>query len=322
MQVKKTTLSVALAFGFCSSFAYAQVPANDLPTIRIDKNGNAVPIRSAKEEIQIKLPTERDKVNQALGQIKSRALTPQDIRDLKTLKMDIERAQATPYPSTAKPVTRTIPINLDSGVEPPVLRLSQGMQTSIVFSDMNGSPWNIDHVSYNQSMFSDDSVQSEGSDDSAGTNIISLSPKQPAAYGNVSIKLRGLSTPIMFVLTTGQKAVDFRIDAKVAGNNPDSQYQTSVYRSYPSIDEALTSFLDGVVPEEAKELKIEEARGSRAWTYQNNLYVKTKGTIAYPAYMASAKSTNGSNIYRFNGVKSNVTIMQNGQIFTAYLKTR
>lgn len=324
-KIKKPTayLCLVLMTSLFSGQANAQSAdiSNEKPTIRIDPTtGQSVPIYEPKT-IKVRIPTEREKVEQALGRIKSMALTTQDYKDLKTLNLDVQKSQVTPYPSTAKPITRSLALNLDPGVQPPVLRLSQGMQTSIVFSDGNGQAWNIESVSYNKGMFEDDRGQGEGSD-STDTNILSLSPKNPAAYGNVSIKLKGLSTPVMFVLTTGQSQVDFRVDAKVPGGNPDSTYHTVSSGSYPSIDENMMGFLDGVPPSGAKELKFEEARGARAWSYQNNLYIKTRGTVAYPAYMAAAKSTSGANVYRFNGIKQSVTLMQDGQIFSAYPKTR
>lgn len=277
----------------------------------------------AGEPPQVVYPRTTEIVQDQIDQIEDFQLTPEQFEKLKEIYIEREKQKASPYISPAKPVTRTLFINLDPGTSPPVLRLSSGQQTSIVFSDASGNPWVITNVSLNRQLFSDGreggAVQAAGGEQQT-TNVLSLEPKHPAAYGNVTITLRGLSTPVIFVLTTAQQEVDMRVDAKVPGRNPDA-LDTVAISTMPSIDGALSYFLDGVPPPEAKPLKITGAmEDCEAWLYRDNLYVRTKGDAQYPAYLSAARSTSGIAVYRYANLHNALTFTTGGQAVTVFIE--
>lgn len=73
--------------------------------------------------------------------------------------------------------------------------------------------------------------------------------------GNLAVQLRGLETPVMVTLISGQKAVDYRIDLRVPGNGPNAK--ALLGRSLPqSADPALLNILEGVPPAGNTALKI------------------------------------------------------------------
>ncbi len=203
------------------------------------------------------------------------------------------------------------------------MRLSMGQQTSVVFSDYNGQPWFIQNVALNRESF-DDGKQSSGQNGQAApnvapTNILSLSPKSPAAYGNVTVTLKGLSTPIILILTAAQQEVDMRVDAKVPGRNPDSAATVNML-TMPMIDGGLTYFLDGVPPKEANRLKVTGMDGVEAWLYKQNLYVRAKADAQYPAYTNAARSTSGTSVYRYAGMQNSITFTTGGQAVTVFIE--
>ena len=128
-----------------------------------------------------------------------------------------------------------------------------------------------------------------------------------------------MSTPIIFTLTSGQPQMDARVDAKVEGMNPDA-LETVQISKYPTIDDSLTSFLDGAPPSSAKKLQVTGGKDIRAWSYNGNLYLRVKADAQYPAYLSAAKSTSGMSIYRFSGIKNSITLLAQGQAFTVFIK--
>lgn len=272
-------------------------------------------------EVIVPMPTTSEIVGQSIDDIDEAQLTDAQYQRLKQLFLRKERQKATPYPSPAKPITRTLPINLDPGVSPPVLRLSQGQLTSIVFSDVTGQPWNIQQVVMNRKLFSDGRDE-QGANASAAqepTNVLTIDPLAPAAYGSVSIRLKGLPTPVIFVLAAGQQEVDLRVDAKVPGHNPDAVDAVN-FTSMPTIDALLSAFLDGVPPKDARRLKVSGLANTEAWLYQENLYLRTNADAQYPAYMAAARSTSGKAVYRFASRHNSVTLLANGRAVTVFIE--
>lgn len=270
----------------------------------------------------IKQPSGSEIRQETLSQLGDLQLTPEQMNIIKNIQLQRDRANAMPYTTAAKPVTRTLSINLNPGIQPPVIRLAMGMQTSIVFSDGAGNPWFIDNVVLNRSLFNDQRQETNSNKDQTnykGTNILTLEPMTSTPYGNVSITLKGMTTPIILILTSGGKEVDVRVDTKVPGHNPDSFIAQS-YRTMPSSDENLGYFLDGIPPSGSKALKVRGFPGTEAWLYQNNTYVKTTAEVQFPAFISAAKATTGMGIYKFNGKLSSVTVLSGGRAITTFLE--
>lgn len=263
-------------------------------------------------------------MERAVRQIENMQLTPEQVERLKSIYIERQQQRSMPYLNPAKPVTRTLLVNLDPGVAPPTLRLSRGQQTSLVFSDVSGQPWMIEKVSMNRQLFSDGRVIGAGQGGQGGqaetpTNVLSIEALTPAAYGNVTVTLRGQSTPVIFVLTTGQAEVDMRVDAKVPGRNPDAEAEVSM-QAAPGLDNAMPYFLDGVPPASAKRLRVTGLDGAEAWVYDRNLYVKARANAQYPAYFAAARSTSGVSVYRYVGVPKAATFTIGGRAQTAFFE--
>jgi intracellular multiplication protein IcmK len=271
---------------------------------------------------EVVMPKPHDVVEQSIDDIEDAQLTDEQYERLKKLYLRSERQKAQPYVVPAKPIIRTLPINLDPGVKPPVLRVTKGQLTTIVFSDVNGEPWLIKDVGLNRQMYSDGKGGNggkEGGQPTEPTNVLTLEPLTVAAYGNVSVILKGLSTPVIFMLASAQAEVDVRVDAKVPGRNPDGTDKIE-FTTMPGIDAALTPFLDGVPPQQARRLKVTGLAKTEAWMFQDNLYVRTEADVQYPAYMSSARSTAGRAVYRFDSRLNSVTLLSNGRAVTVFIE--
>jgi len=281
------------------------------------------PASGLSKQVQPKVvyPAPNEIADSTLDMVEQLNLSPEQIDRLKAMKIERERSKATPYVVPPKPVTRTLPVSLDPGVSPPVLRLTKGQQSSIVFSDNTGQPWMVENVSVNCAFFKIDACAQDDKGKAAAkpTNILTIEAANEAAYGNVTVTLRGLSTPVIFVLTSAQQEVDMRVDAKIPGHNPDGQESVS-FNAMPTIDTALTSFLDDVPPKGAQNLTVSGLDGVEAWMFDDCLYVRVRGDAQYPAFLSTARSTSGVSVYRYAEKHSSATFLIGGQAVTVFIQ--
>ncbi len=263
------------------------------------------------------LPTNTQRqagVVRVVKELKSMQLAAPEVASIKNIQLNHMRAASTPYIKSPRAGTRTLMLDLSPGVAPPTIYLANGQLSSLVFSDMGGNPWMIERVALNRSLFNDAAKSDRD------TNVLSLESLQPVAQGNISIMLRGLSTPVIFSLISDENpTMDARVDVKVPGRNPDYAMQTVQTDNAPTIDHGLSYFLDGVPPKEARKLKSSSTQ-VEAWVLDQQLYIRTQADLQYPAYFASARSTSGMAVYRFNQIYKMVTLLSQGRAQTIFFE--
>lgn len=301
----------------------------------------------------------KEEMQKKVNIVKDVQLTKQQQDDLKATILSQNRALASPYSDVPTPVTRSMNIKFTPGLTPPIVRLSANMLTTIVFTDSQGNPWNIQNVSLNRNLFSlggdaetantnnGSNKQSSNSDSKLSNqlhNILSLEPLNPIAYGNIAITLEGLETPIVLMLSTGQKEVDMRVDARISGLNPNRQNKgrfgakfgtniggsdsenayivpnsTSSNSTVTQIDDMTLLFVDGTPPKDAEPLKSSD-NSTEAWNFDNEVVVRTDKTVIYPSYTSAVTSASGVTVYRFINGTQNITFSGlNGKPTTVFL---
>jgi len=186
--------SVAFACITAANVAFAQQQGHAQPqaTAPPSPNGgqpaqadDAVPASGLGKDVgttKVVYPTASAVTDDTLNMLDQLQLSPEQAERLKQLRIEKERLKATPYVSPPQPVTRTLAVSLDPGITPPVLRLTQGQQSSIVFSDMSGNPWIIEKVSVNCDFFIIDQCQQNGS---------STMPAQGTSAGGAGAQANG-----------------------------------------------------------------------------------------------------------------------------------
>lgn len=130
----KKEFFTALLLISCSLFSVSASAEDQPPIPPQNRLGQEV----GNNPLEVVYPRPEEIVEDTLSEIEDLQLTPEQYNRLKKIYIDRERQRATPYAQPPKPITRTMQVNLDPGVSPPVLRLTRGQQTSIVFSDYNG----------------------------------------------------------------------------------------------------------------------------------------------------------------------------------------
>lgn len=216
-------------------------------------------------------------------------LTPEQILRIKQLYQTKEYAQTTTPGVPPKPTATSQFVNLSPGSTPPVIRLSQGFVSSLVFLDSTGAPWPIsaydlgDPAAFN--------IQWDKT-----SNTLMIQALKLYNYGNLAVRLRGLNTPVMLTLIPGQKAVDYRVDLRIQGFGPLAKNTVLEESLPPSANDVLLHVLDGVPPPGSRRLTV-SGGDARAWALNDKMYVRTNLTILSPGWIGSMTSADGMHAY-------------------------
>lgn len=247
---------------------------------------------AASGDNQIITPDETEVVDNKAFKDMTRSLyplNPEQIVRLKKIYQTNEYAQASTPGTPPKPTATSQFVNLSPGSTPPVIRLSQGFVSSLVFLDSTGAPWPIS--AYDLGDPSAFNIQWDKT-----SNTLMIQAMKLYNYGNLAVRLRGLNTPVMLTLIPGQKAVDYRVDLRVQGYGPNAKSMPMEEGIPPSASDILLHVLDGVPPAGSTRL-IVSGGDARAWLSNNKMYVRTNLTILSPGWLASMTSADGTHAY-------------------------
>jgi len=262
----------------------ANAPALNAPPV-----SSAPPMAANSEDSLEDLLGGNDIRSQAFSKVVNTALplSPAQIRLLRNMYDATQAASAT-YPGTfPRPTASSISIDLSPGATPPVVRLSAGFVTSLVFVDSTGEPWPIDSYSLGNPTAFNIQWDKKG-------NILLVQAIAAHRIANLAVILKGLNTPVMVTLNPGQSAMDMRVDMRVPGFGPGAK---PVYESLPGTESpVLLSLLDGIAPPGAKALKSTACENC-AWLVDKKLYLRTQFTVLSPAWVSTMSSADGTHVY-------------------------
>jgi intracellular multiplication protein IcmK len=216
-------------------------------------------------------------------------LTPDQILAIKKKYQESEYAKVSSVATPPKPTATSQFVNLSPGSTPPVIRLSQGFVSSLVFLDSTGAPWPISAYD----LGNPDAFSIEW--DKVGNTLMIQSSKL-YTYGNLAVRLQGLNTPVMLTLIPGQKAVDYRVDLRVDGYGPNAAAMPITDNLPNAANNILLHVLDGVPPEGSSRLVV-TGGDARAWLLHERMFVRTNLTILSPGWLSSMTSADGMHAY-------------------------
>lgn len=216
-------------------------------------------------------------------------LSPDEIIRLKQMYHTSEFAQASSAGTPPKPTATSQFVNLSPGSTPPVIRLSQGFVSSLVFLDSTGAPWPI--TAYDLGDPTAFNIQWDKT-----SNTLMIQASKLYTYGNLAVKLQGLNTPVMLTLIPGQKAVDYRVDLRVQGYGPNAKNLPMEDGIPPAASDLLLHVLEGVPPNGSTRLTV-SGGDARAWLLNDRMYVRTNLTVLSPGWIGSMTSADGMHAY-------------------------
>jgi len=236
---------------------------------------------------------EADARNKAFRGVANQAfpLSPQQIKLLNSMLDKTQRAQAAaPNDRPPMPTSSSLIVNLDPGSTPPVIRLSKGFITSLVFIDETGAAWPI--AAYDLGNPKAFNIQWDKK-----SNTLMVQALATYTYGNLAVKLKGKNTPVMLTLVPGQQQIDYRVDLRIEGQGPNAKPTIQGSDLPEQADKTLLNILDGISPRGARQLNV-TGGFAQAWLLNNTLYVRTRFTLLSPAWLSKMSSADGMNAYK------------------------
>jgi intracellular multiplication protein IcmK len=218
-------------------------------------------------------------------------LRPGEIKSFLRTYDETQAAVESPLDAPPKPEMGITTVSLDPGTAPAEINLAVGNVTTLNIVDISGQPWPIQDIGWAGNF---EILQPE-----QGSHVLRITPISQYAYGNVSVRLVGLNTPIIMTLKTNKDNVYYRLDIRIPDFGP---------KATPPIidagittkagDKTLTSVLEGVMPEGAEKMVVEgiDAR-TTAYALDGQTFVRTPYTLLSPAWNSSVKSADGMNVY-------------------------
>ncbi len=212
-------------------------------------------------------------------------LTPNEIQQFKNRAA--LQAQANARPAGAAPaegVSSVIQVSMNPGDAMPVVRVGQGMITSLVFTDSAGQVWPI--TSYSIGDASAFNVQWDKK-----SGVMMIQGQKLYTETNMGVMLEGQQIPVMLTLLIGQKSYDYMDYVRIQGYQPGDQDMADQEAS--EAPEYLVKTLEGLPPSDSQPLQVSGA-DAQMWSYDGSYLLLTRATLLSPAWSAKFVGT-GSN---------------------------
>ena len=119
-------------------------------------------------------------------------MKPDQIRALLREYDATQRAVEEPVFGVPTPQINVETVSLDPGVKPMIITTATGHVTTLNILDITGAPWPVQDISW--------AGDFEIIEPEEGEHIIRITPLATAAYGNMSIRLLTLKTPVTIML--------------------------------------------------------------------------------------------------------------------------
>lgn len=230
-------------------------------------------------------------------------LSPNQIRTLHYLFDQSQQAAAAAPGTPPKPTSTSVNVNLSPGATPPIIRLSSGFVTSLVFLDATGAAWPI--TAYDLGDPKSFNIQWNKKD-----NTLLVQALSHYKSGNLAVMLKGLDTPVMLTLMPGQHAVDYRVDLRVPGIGPNAN---PVLDGLPSTESPqLLNVLNGVPPKGSQPLTI-DGGDCQGWLIKGHVFLRTRLTVLSPGWISTMSSADGTHAYELQTTPV-VLASQRGQL--------
>jgi len=242
-------------------------------------------------------------------------LRSEEIREFIRTYEDRLEATNAPIEPLPEPEIKVETISLDPGEKPPVIYTALGHVTTITMLDLTGEPWGIQDVSW-AGDFQVTTPEPNG-------HVMRVTPLKAHGFGNISLRMVGLKTPITFSLLTQKEKVYYRYDARIPQLGPGAAppiMESASLTSAQAGDSILTGLLDGVMPPNAKRLKVEGADGrTSVYDLGGQTYIRTPLTLLSPGWSASVRSSDGMHVYAV-GEAPVILLSDSGKMIRALVK--
>lgn len=248
-------------------------------------------------------------------------LRPEEIRKLlERFDRTQESVELPVYPAP-KPEVTVETLSMDPGTVPKTIKVAYGYVSTLNIVDSSGSPWPIQNITWAGNF---DVIEINAGEEGY-SNVLRITPQSEFAYGNMSISLVDLKTPIIISLETSRDIVHYRFDGIIPERGPFAAQQ--IIQSAPTVtlaagDVDLASVLEGVPPQSAVKMDVAGVdRRTSAYRFGGLTYLRTPLTLLSPGWISSASSADGMRVYALNSAPV-VLLSDNGKTVRARLSDR
>lgn len=260
---------------------------------------NTPPVGTQSPAQSDPIATEQEIRNEAFNQA-LRGMLPLKPAQIRRLLEEFDRTQESyelPVYPVPKPELTVQTLSLDPGTKPVTIRAARGHVTTLNMLDITGAPWPIEDITWAGNFNVVQSGDLEG-----GVHFVRITPESDFAYGNMSIKMLGLKTPIIMTIETSRDLVHYRFDAIVPDYGPFAEAPLiEGGLSVTSGDPDLSAVLRGVIPSAAKRMAVSGVdRRTSAYRMNGKMYVRTPLTLLSPSWTSSVASADGMRVYTIN----------------------
>lgn len=242
-------------------------------------------------------------------------MRPDEIRRLLETYDQTQQAVEVPIFPYPTPQTAVETVALDPGVAPPEIKVAVGHVTTVSMLDITGAPWPIQDVAWAGNF---ELIQPED-----GGNMLRISPQSHFTHGNISIRLIGLNTPVIFTLRTHRDVVQYRLDARIPQYGPNARVPiVDGGVSLAAGNSVMSAILDGVPPAGALRMDVDGVDGrTSAWAVNGMTYLRSPLTLLSPGWNSSVSSGDGMNVYELRNAPV-VLLSDEGRVVRAALSER
>ena len=256
-------------------------------------------------------------------------LDPDEVRTYLDQKERLDNA-ALPDPARMRTRTRTLAGSMQD--EPPVIHLTAGYSSTLLFQDVTGAPWPVLSailgnarayaVSQPRVDVADTGpsggrrTESGGEKHNVHSHIVNLVPLRNHASSNLVLTLEGAEYPVVLHLVTGSGRREGRLnDAltifRVQKEGPGARSPLLGPVQEP-VSEELLAFVHGVPPRGAVRVRTQPADpGVQVWAHEGRLYVRSIYQAVWPAWERSA-ACEDTHLYVMP-VTASIVVSRNGQ---------
>lgn len=214
-------------------------------------------------------------------------MTPAQIKTLRSMYNASREASAYGVITPPKPLASSRPVDLSPGATPPVVRLSSGYITSLVFVDATGAPWPVKAYDLGNTKAYNIAWDKKGNT----LMVQAITQYKPA---NLAVMLHGLDTPVMITLIPAQQVVDYRVDMRVPRMGPNAKANMLALPSASS--PMLLGVLDGIQPPASAALQV-VGGPAQAWLRDGQVFMRTSLTVISPGWVSMVSSADGTHAY-------------------------
>lgn len=201
-----------------------------------------------------------------------------------------------------------IPVSVDPGSSAPTIHVLPGYVSAIsivgkdgtvwpIVTESTGSPRQFAVASPAQTRASGGAGK-EGETNGAPRNLLTIQPLFFGANTNIMLTLQGLDTPLLINVDSGSPSdttTDGHVTLRVNRDAPDTPPPILTPPPPSPIDSTLFGFLEKAPPKGAVTLTT-NTPGVMAWSWNDNVIVRSRDTLVIPAWTAQV-SQDGVSVY-------------------------